>query len=55
MLAASVIPPQEWKSFHLFLLKHLNVDLNKGASSFMIIWFENWTIPVTMDMVLFPT
>ena len=27
MVAASVIPPQERKSFHLFLLKHLNVDL----------------------------
>ena len=26
MVAASVIPPQERKSFHLFLLKHLNVD-----------------------------
>ena len=27
MMAASVIMPQERKSFYVFLLKHLNVDL----------------------------
>ena len=27
MVAASVIPPQERTSFHLFLLMHLHVDL----------------------------
>ena len=28
MVAAPGIPPQERKSFHFFLLKHLSVDLN---------------------------
>ena len=43
MVAASIIPPLERKSFHLFLLKHLNVDLK----------IEN--ISVAMDMALSPT
>ena len=44
MVAASVIPLQERKTFHLFLFKHFDVDLH-----------ENGTISVTMDMALFPT
>ena len=43
MLTASVILPQERKGFHLFLLKHLNVDLKIELYS------------VTVDMDLFPT
>ena len=38
MVAASVIPPQEQKSFYLFLLKHLNVDLKIELFLLQRIW-----------------
>ena len=39
MVASSVIPPQERKSFNLFLFKHLNVDLKIGLFLLQWIWF----------------
>ena len=39
LVAASVIPPQERKSFHLFFLKHLNVDLKTELFLLQWIWF----------------
>ena len=38
MVAASVTPPQERKTFHLFLLKHLNVDLKIELFLLQWIW-----------------
>ena len=38
MMAASVILPQKQKSFHLFLLKHLIVDLNIELFLLQWIW-----------------
>ena len=38
MVATSVILPQERKSFHLFLLKHLNVDLKIELFLLQWIW-----------------
>ena len=39
MLAPSFIPPQERKSFQLFVLKHLNVDLETELFLLHWIWF----------------
>ena len=39
MLAASVILPQEQKTFHLVLLKHLSVDLKIELFLLQLIWF----------------
>ena len=39
MVAESVIPPQKRKSFHLVLLKHLNVDLKIEPFVLQSIWF----------------
>ena len=38
MVAASVIPPQEGKSFYLFLFMHLNVDLKIELFLLQWIW-----------------
>ena len=38
MVTAFVIPPQERKGFHLFLLKHLNVDLKIELFLLQWIW-----------------